>query len=97
MFSAGSEWHKDPSFYKYFGGVDAMIYPSRYRTYRNHFGPLYSARAIEGLAPRLLMELQVAAKRMRRSIGADGVVNVARILRALSVSYNDLRPRPRGL
>lgn len=63
-----------------------MITPNQYRTYRNHFAPLYSARGIESLAPRLLMELQVAAKQMQASMGTDEAVNVTRKLRALSVS-----------
>jgi hypothetical protein len=85
-FRAGSQWYKDPSFYKHFGGLDSMIDPIDYRTYRAHLSSLYSARSVESLVPRILTEIQMAANRIQTSIGTNQAVNMMRTLRTISVS-----------
>ncbi|GAB0146036.1 elymoclavine monooxygenase [Epichloe bromicola] len=84
IFKAGSTWRKDNSFYKHFNGLDAMIEPTQYRTYRTHLAPLYAQRSIDGLTPKLHDDLVVTAERMAKSIGNSEPVNMVKILRTLS-------------
>ncbi|KAI1214327.1 putative elymoclavine monooxygenase [Annulohypoxylon truncatum] len=67
IFRIGSNYAKDPSFYKNFGGLDAMLDAEDFRTYRTHISSLYSARSADRLAPRLLTELQAIEKRLEQN------------------------------
>ncbi|KAI1658832.1 putative elymoclavine monooxygenase [Daldinia decipiens] len=84
VFYIGSKYSKDPSFYKYFGGLDSMINPSYFRIYRSHIASLYSTRSVDSLAPRLLSELQSIAKRLSPEVGTDKTINIQQMLRTLS-------------
>ncbi|QPG95276.1 hypothetical protein C2857_007932 [Epichloe festucae Fl1] len=86
IFKVGTTWRKDSSFYKYFNGLDAMIEPTQYRTYRTHLAPLYAQRSIDGLTPKLHDDLVVTAERMAKSIENGEPVNMVKILRTLSTS-----------
>ncbi|RFU74765.1 elymoclavine monooxygenase [Trichoderma arundinaceum] len=83
-FKAGSAWLKDASFYKHFGGVDTMIEPIEYRTYRTHLAPLYSQRSIDRLVPKLHQCLMMAGEQMFTSSGKGSAANMTSILRTLS-------------
>lgn len=85
IFKSGSKWLKDKSFYKYFNGLDAMIEPYQYRTYRTHLAPLYAQRAIDGLAPKLRSDLTNSASGMMRQTKNGQTVNMAKVFRTLSV------------
>ncbi|KAG6033497.1 hypothetical protein E4U19_006446 [Claviceps sp. Clav32 group G5] len=86
IFKSGSKWLKDKSFYKYFNGLDAMIEPYQYRTYRTHLAPLYAQRAIDGLAPKLRSDLTNSASGMMRQTKNGQTVNMAKVFRTLSTS-----------
>ncbi|KAI0848996.1 putative elymoclavine monooxygenase [Daldinia vernicosa] len=84
VFHIGSKYSKDPAFYKNFGGIDSMLDPEDFRTYRTHISPLYSARSADGLTPRLLTELQAIGKRLEQNVGTGAVVNIQKLFRTLS-------------
>ncbi|KAJ5598078.1 elymoclavine monooxygenase [Penicillium hordei] len=84
VFCVGSKYAKDPSFYQHFGGLDSMVDPQDYRTYRSHIAPLYSARSADELAPSVLNELQEIAARLRRHLSMDEPVNILQVFRTLS-------------
>ncbi|KAI2641175.1 elymoclavine monooxygenase [Xylaria nigripes] len=84
VFRAGSKYPKDAAFYAHFGGLDSMIDPKVFHTYRNHIASLYSTKSADRLAPRLLAELQSIEKRLKRTVGTDEPVNIERLFRTLS-------------
>ncbi|KAI1801859.1 putative elymoclavine monooxygenase [Daldinia bambusicola] len=84
VFHIGSKYSKDPAFYKNFGGIDSMLDPEDFRTYRAHISPLYSARSADVLAPRLLTKLQAIGKRLEQNVGTGAVVNIQKLFRTLS-------------
>ncbi|OTB14165.1 hypothetical protein K445DRAFT_302796 [Daldinia sp. EC12] len=84
VFHMGSKYSKDPAFYKNFGGIDSMLDPEDFRTYRTHISPLYSTRSADSLVPRLLTELQTIGKRLEQNVGAGTVVNIQKLFRTLS-------------
>ncbi|EFY86969.1 putative elymoclavine monooxygenase [Metarhizium acridum CQMa 102] len=86
IFKVGSKWKKDNSFYKYFNGLDAMIDPAQYRTYRSHLAPLYAQRAVNDLAPKLHKDLLSSAAKMEKSMKTSEAVNMVKVLRTLSTS-----------
>nr|AEV21227.1 elymoclavine monooxygenase [Periglandula ipomoeae] len=86
IFKAGSKWRKEKSFYKYFNGLDAMIEPNQYRTYRTHLAPLYAQRAIDDLAPKIYGDLSISAARMIKMTETGKTINMVKVLRTLSTS-----------
>ncbi|KAK8927938.1 Cyrochrome P450 monooxygenase cloA [Metarhizium anisopliae] len=86
IFKVGSKWKKSDSFYKYFNGLDAMIDPAQYRTYRSHLAPLYAQRAVNDLAPKLHKDLLSSAAKMEGHIKTGEAVNMVKVLRTLSTS-----------
>nr|A8C7R4.1 RecName: Full=Inactive cytochrome P450 monooxygenase cloA; AltName: Full=Ergot alkaloid synthesis protein cloA; AltName: Full=Inactive clavine oxidase; Short=CLOA [Claviceps fusiformis]ABV57820.1 cytochrome P450 monooxygenase [Claviceps fusiformis] len=86
IHKAGSTWLKDKSFYKHFGGLDAMIDPREYRTYRTHLAPLYSQRAVDGLVSKMDDDLAICGQKTTKMAENGKAVNMARVLTTLSTS-----------
>ncbi|KAG5924162.1 hypothetical protein E4U42_004728 [Claviceps africana] len=86
IFKGGSAWLKDSQFYQHFNGVDAMIGPKHFRTYRNHLAPLYAQRAVDGLTPKIHNDLERCAAKIHKTAGTGKPVNMAKMLRLLSSS-----------
>nr|AFO67561.1 elymoclavine monooxygenase [Epichloe inebrians] len=86
IFKPGSKWLKYKSFYRYFNGLDAMIEPSQYRTYRAHLAPLYAQRAIDDLSPKIHDDLSSSAARMIKITETGETINMVKVLRTLSTS-----------
>ncbi|KAJ5837013.1 elymoclavine monooxygenase [Penicillium robsamsonii] len=63
MFSMTTKYYKEPEFYKALGAEGAMasiLDPKHHRMYRNHLRPLFASRAVDGVVPRLILELEKA-------------------------------------
>lgn len=88
IYKAGSTWLKDKSFYKHFGGLDAMIGPREYRTYRTHLAPLYSQRAVDGLVSKMDEDVAICGQRTTEMAEKGKPINMARVLATLSVSLD---------
>nr|AET79203.1 elymoclavine monooxygenase [Claviceps paspali] len=86
IFKVGSKWRKHNSFYRHFGGLDAMVEPHHYRAYRTHIAPLYAQRAVDGLVPKLRGDLDMSAARMLEAYRDGEAINMARVAQTLSTS-----------
>nr|L0E2R0.1 RecName: Full=Cytochrome P450 monooxygenase phqM; AltName: Full=Paraherquamide biosynthesis cluster protein M [Penicillium fellutanum]AGA37280.1 P450 monooxygenase [Penicillium fellutanum] len=65
MFSMTTKYYKEPEFYKALGAEGAMasiLDPKHHRMYRNHLRPLFASRAVDGVVPRLKLELEKATR-----------------------------------
>lgn len=83
-----TKYYKEPEFYKALGAEGAMasiLDPKHHRMYRNHLRPLFASRAVDGIVPRLRIELQKASHICEQHRKHNRPLNIQALCRSFTV------------
>lgn len=88
IYCSGTQYNKDPSFYKRLGLDGAILTitdPEQHRAYRNIINSLFSARTTNELGPIMALELQNVAKYLSKKNKENTPIIIQRVYRSVSV------------
>ncbi|KAJ5499101.1 Cytochrome P450 [Penicillium expansum] len=87
IYCSGTQYNKDPSFYKRLGLDGAILTitdPEQHRAYRNIINSLFSARTTNELGPIMALELQNVAKYLSKKNKENTPIIIQRVYRSVS-------------
>lgn len=90
-----TKYYKEPEFYKALGAEGALasiLDPKHHRMYRNHLRPLFASRAVDGVVPRLRIELQKASRICEHHRKQKFPLNIQALYRSFTVCISLQRP-----